>query len=236
MATKIKYILIFSLIIISISFGIFQSGVNFKTEEVSAVTTGTPNPGHTWSLMECSGDSLCIDLVGNKLGIGTNTPSQKLEVNGNIKLGGASPSYTVSNVAAPISSSDVATKDYVDAAGGGTWETCYLSWLTSGTTACASGFTTLSHYTHSGGWYTDSGTGATNATAQTITVGGGTLTYMTGRCHSSYANQNDCIGNADSHVFTDSKPWVIWDGSYRVGINPGSPWTGNAESIAICCK
>ncbi len=103
-----------------------------KTEDVSAVTVGTPNPGHTWSSMECSADSLCIDPAGNKLGIGTNTPSQKLEVNGNIKLGGASPSYTVSNVVAPVASSDVATKAYVDASSGPSCRSNYANLCANG--------------------------------------------------------------------------------------------------------
>jgi hypothetical protein len=136
MHTKTKYILIVSLLIISISFGIFQSVVNFKAEEVSAVTVGTPNPGHAWTSMECSGDSLCIDPTGSKLGIGTNTPSQKLEVNGNIKLSGVSPSYTISNVSAPVANSDVATKAYVDAAA--VSGVCYTNF---GGSSCASGFT-----------------------------------------------------------------------------------------------
>lgn len=52
------------------------------------------------------------------VGIGTTAPGEKLEVNGNIKLSGdtsGNPAYKITNVAAPINSSDVATKGYVDA-------------------------------------------------------------------------------------------------------------------------
>ena len=49
------------------------------------------------------------------VGIGTTTPEEKLEVDGNIKLGGSSPNYKITNVAAPVNNSDVATKNYVDA-------------------------------------------------------------------------------------------------------------------------
>lgn len=64
-------------------------------------------------------------LTGNVgIGVGTSTPAEKLEVGGNIKLSGASPTYTITNVADPTANSDVATKSYVDAAGGGslTWK------------------------------------------------------------------------------------------------------------------
>lgn len=51
---------------------------------VSAATVGTPNPGHTWATMQCSADSVCIDTSLNRVGIGTNNPSEKLHVNGNV--------------------------------------------------------------------------------------------------------------------------------------------------------
>jgi hypothetical protein len=56
-------------------------------------------------------------IVDGNLGVGTSTPGAKVEVSGNIKLSGASPTYTITNVNNPINDSDVATKAYVDAAG-----------------------------------------------------------------------------------------------------------------------
>jgi len=55
----------------------------------------------------CNGDSVCEvnELLVNK----------NMTVNGNITLGGDSPTYRVKNVAIPIEDSDVATKRYVDA-------------------------------------------------------------------------------------------------------------------------
>jgi len=66
----------------------FQYLKTFKEEVVSAVTVGTPNPGHALSDLECSADSLCIDTANNYVGIGTNNPSKKLEVNGDILVSG----------------------------------------------------------------------------------------------------------------------------------------------------
>ncbi|MCX7616324.1 MAG: prepilin-type N-terminal cleavage/methylation domain-containing protein [Patescibacteria group bacterium] len=77
---------------------------------------------NTGSLMigqwSSSARGIKIDASGN-VGIGTATPVEKLEVAGNIKLSGATPTYKITNVASPTASSDVATKDYVDAAIGG---------------------------------------------------------------------------------------------------------------------
>jgi hypothetical protein len=56
-------------------------------------------------------------LASGNVGIGTTGPGEKLEVAGNIKLSGASPTYKITNVATPTEETDVATKGYVDAQG-----------------------------------------------------------------------------------------------------------------------
>ena len=58
-----------------------------ESNRASAVTVGVPNPGHAWSSMECSANTLCIDTTNNRVGIGTNTPAVKLDVNGGIRPG-----------------------------------------------------------------------------------------------------------------------------------------------------
>jgi len=73
-------------ILLGMVFGISQYFLALQTEEVSAVTVGTPNPGHAWSQMECSSDTLCVDTANKRLGIGTNTPTSALDVKGSITV------------------------------------------------------------------------------------------------------------------------------------------------------
>jgi type II secretory pathway pseudopilin PulG len=60
--------------------------------------------------------STSIYYNAGNVGIGTSSPSELLEVAGNIKLSGSTPTYKLTNVATPTANSDVATKAYVDAA------------------------------------------------------------------------------------------------------------------------
>lgn len=77
---KQKYFIIFLLLLLGLGFSIFQYLETFKAEIVSAVAVGTPNPGHTWSSMECNASSLCVDASNNRLGIGTASPSAPLQI------------------------------------------------------------------------------------------------------------------------------------------------------------
>jgi hypothetical protein len=86
---KKQSLFIVSLIIfLGLVFGIYQYFQAFEINNVSAVTVGTPNPGHTWAEIECSADILCVDTVNKRLGIGTNTPTKALDVVGDIKSSG----------------------------------------------------------------------------------------------------------------------------------------------------
>ncbi|MDD2678049.1 MAG: hypothetical protein PHN95_01370, partial [Candidatus Pacebacteria bacterium] len=78
-----------------------------------------------------SAPDVVINTSGN-VGIGTTEPSEKLEVSGNIKLSGASPTYKMTNVAAPTASSDVATKEYVDAS----VQTLYITTTRGAASSC----------------------------------------------------------------------------------------------------
>ena len=72
-----KILVLHAVIFLGLSMAIYQfSGAYFSA----------PNPGHSWSEIECS-EGLCIIGTGanQKVGIGTDAPSQKLTVNGTIK-------------------------------------------------------------------------------------------------------------------------------------------------------
>ncbi|MFA5432188.1 MAG: hypothetical protein WC319_04855 [Candidatus Paceibacterota bacterium] len=81
---KQQLFIVTGIIIGGLAFGIYQYFQAFEVGNVSAVQIGTPNPGHTWAQMECSGDTLCIDVGGKKVGIGTNNPTTALDVVGSV--------------------------------------------------------------------------------------------------------------------------------------------------------
>ena len=97
---------------------------------------------------------MMIDSETGYLGIGTTTPSEILEVNGNIRLVGSTPTYKIKNVATPTASSDVATKGYVDAAG-----TTYTQYV--------------AYYAPAGTYTWTNPNGAASTTVSVIVVGGG---------------------------------------------------------------
>ena len=87
--------IILSLVLLGFVFGIIQYYQALKTEDVSAVTVGIPNPGHSLAQLECSADSLCVDTTNNRVGIGTVTPSEKLSVAGTIGFETLKKDYTL---------------------------------------------------------------------------------------------------------------------------------------------
>ena len=80
--------IILAVVLLGFVFGIIQYYQALKTEDVSAVTVGIPNPGHSLAQLECSADSLCVDTTNNRVGIGTNNPTKKLDVTGDVNITG----------------------------------------------------------------------------------------------------------------------------------------------------
>ena len=76
------------LFILALSSGVYSVFNAMRADNVSAVTVGSPNPGHSWDQMECSASTLCIDTSSGRVGIGTSAPAQKLEISGNILASG----------------------------------------------------------------------------------------------------------------------------------------------------
>jgi hypothetical protein len=83
-----KKILIVSLIVfLGLSIAIYQYAKELQSEFTSAAySTSKPANGHSWSEMECTA-GLCV-TSGDKVGIGTDNPTEKLEVIGNFKASG----------------------------------------------------------------------------------------------------------------------------------------------------
>ena len=71
---------------------------------------------------------IVIENDTGEVGIGITNPTEKLEVNGNIQLLGTS---TVKGVAIPTAADHVATKGYVDTAGGTAMIETTCAWMTS---------------------------------------------------------------------------------------------------------
>ena len=108
-----KYISIITGLAIALCIAIFSA------VQLIVASPGTvPNPGHPWDQLICD-SNFCVDTINGRVGIGTETPGAKLEVSGDIQLSGVSPTYKLTNLATPITGSDAATKDYVDAQAGG---------------------------------------------------------------------------------------------------------------------
>jgi len=119
----------------------FQYYKAFKVENVSAVTTGTPNPGHSWSEMECSSDTLCVDTINKRLGIGTNNPTKTVDIIGEVKVSGdvcngtgkCLSSVYQTNVIAGTNPTCPTGQDIIMKAYNGTWYTAENPTITSWT-------------------------------------------------------------------------------------------------------
>lgn len=68
---------------VGFALAIFQYLNVFLAEFVSAYDATKPAVGHDWSEMQCTSD-MCIDTTNHRVGIGTDSPAESLEVTGDI--------------------------------------------------------------------------------------------------------------------------------------------------------
>jgi len=79
---KNSLMIVLIMLFLGVVFGVYQYFQALEIDDVSAVNVEVHNPGHTWSSMECSSDTLCIDFTTKRLGIGTSNPTATLDVGG----------------------------------------------------------------------------------------------------------------------------------------------------------
>lgn len=82
---KRKYFLLVLIVLFS-TFSLINQYI--KKLDADFVLAEGPNPGHSWDQMECSSDNICVDTLNNRVGIGTSSPSTKLQVSGILKVTG----------------------------------------------------------------------------------------------------------------------------------------------------
>jgi hypothetical protein len=255
---KRYWFVIFSLIL----FFLFVEVVDYvkiaKQIDLASATSIIPNPGHAWSEIECNSDSLCVDTINNRLGIGTASPNEKLEVSGNIKLSGVTPTYKVTNVAAPTATSDVATKAYVDAASGSSYGTCYLINDASSGVSCSAGYISLVSVDSIGRFAFDSSLSSvifSPVSTFFVGIGGGLMEIKTSYTGTGYIYpiywyhwQGDWLANSGTGVTVTTCSDANVAGKVNLTLN-GTTYTsivacnnGNngivymPVSLALCCK
>jgi len=149
-----------------------------------------PANGHSWSEMESDSDS--IQVLGR----------------------------TITNLAAPVASTDATNKEYVDAAGGMvTYSTCYI--VLSST--CASGFTNLAYTAAGSCWVFHSSIGGGASSQALITgVGGGPISFSFG-ARSSGSFVNDLCAS-----YPPTYPAIM--------VNNVAMYYTSGGYISLCCK
>ena len=63
------------------------SGLIFQFIEIAKASPAAPNPGHAWTETECD-TNFCVDTTNHLVGVGTTSPTQKLDVDGSVKASG----------------------------------------------------------------------------------------------------------------------------------------------------
>jgi len=81
-----KILVIFLVIFLGLSLAIYQYAKVLQTDLANAYSTSKPANGHSWAEMQCT-EGLCV-TADNKVGVGTDNPTEKFQVTGNIKASG----------------------------------------------------------------------------------------------------------------------------------------------------
>jgi len=146
-------------------------------ENIVAAVQTIPNPGHSWAEMESGPDSI--------------------QVSGR----------TITNLTAPVASTDATNKEYVDAASsGGTFEHCYIIRNKTTAATCAIGYTAVARgETSQGSWAFNSP--FVNGVGNYLTLGSGIL-----------AAKFEGISSLSDIKYNDeSKSWYCSDGGTVCG-------------------
>jgi len=57
----------------------------FQFIRIAKASPDAPDPGHAWNQMECD-TNFCVDTTNHLVGVGEISPTQSLDVDGNIKI------------------------------------------------------------------------------------------------------------------------------------------------------
>lgn len=223
---KRKSIIFIFLISIGVVAGAYQYIQMFQTDIVSAIYS-IPNPGHSWAEMECSSD-LCV--TGGRVGIGTDSPGNKLSVTGNISSTGTITATTDVCIAGGPCLSSLSDSALVNgihsvanctAAGGTAVPSGQIgSQCRFNAAACPTGWTRF------GLWSTTQNVAVSHAQTSCTQVNTGACSGGTGTGTSSgvVSAIADLVVNSGSH------PW----GNLATETATGT-WTGGVGTTAVPC-